>query len=147
MKTLQLQFFDHAQRAYVPAFPLRFCQNENFKSVEAITDHARSTGKPWRIASTERALKPVFHRTRHNGYSRTVDQVQRDYLDWAMSKGLKHVTAYRQHSGRSVIRGWYYSMTFITPEEQFAVVESHEGVSEVIRGNPIDWRTQWPVGA
>ena len=130
MKTLQLQFFDQAQRAYVPAFPLCFCQNENRKSVEAVTDFARSTGKPWRVASTERALKPAYRASgrgaRRNWHTQRIENIQVAYVEWANAKGLKHITIYRQHAGNVAFARWYGDRTHITPEEQFAVVESHD---------------------
>jgi hypothetical protein len=59
-------------------------------------DEARAfaCGRAWRIVKAERPLKPKYNAPRYAGYSRSVGQVQREYLIWAESFGLKSVTAY-----------------------------------------------------
>jgi hypothetical protein len=134
MKTLQLQFWAPKARTYVPSemgnVPMDCGTAMVNRSIEALADHARAVGRPWRIASAERPLKPKYSRSGMGASrgrpSRTIEQVQLAYVYWAKAKGLERITYYRSDAGKFACAAWHGEKRFITPEEQFAVVESHE---------------------
>lgn len=118
MKTLQLQFFNHASRAYVPSAHQGDMTPDNARAV--------ACGRAWRIASPDRALKPTYRAPRRNSHSRTVEDIQVAYVEWAKAQGLQHITIYREHAGKVAFARWYGARTYITEAEQFAVTKSHE---------------------
>ena len=144
MKTLQLQFWNPNVRAYIPTVET-ISSDAPHSEVMALADRARNVGRAWRIADINRPCKnPKYYPPRRSS-SRSVEDVQVAYVTWAKAKGLTHITIYQQHAGNFAFARWYEDKTYITPEQQFAVEESHTGRSAVIRGNPhIDWRTQSP---
>lgn len=52
-------------------------------------------GRAWRICRVDRPLKnPRITVPHRNGFSRTVEQVQKVYLEWAQAKGLPAITSF-----------------------------------------------------
>lgn len=103
----QLQFWDGIKKTYVP-------------QVDAPVGRYRS----WRrvLASKNWALKNPKHRppsSRSSG--RTVEQVQRAYLEWAESKGLEQISAYREKPVGRLRALFSGAITYMTLETHFAV--------------------------
>lgn len=128
MKNLQLQFFDHASRAYVAAGTT--CTDPQELAERARHAHPDSLPKghkAWRIASTDRALKPKYTRrglgASRGGTSRTIEQIQCEYVEWAKAKGLKRITYYISDAGKFACAAWHGEKIFIMPDEHFAVTE------------------------
>ncbi len=127
-KTLQLQFWDNAKRVYVPSTmaPVLRDGNGTTKALSLLADAARLISNQWRIASTERSLKPKYQTPRPTSSSRSsrsIEDVQVAYVTWANAKGLSHITIYKKHAGKPAFARWYGAKTYITEEEHFAVLE------------------------
>ena len=91
LDAMQLQFWDSRARAYVPASS---CETER-GAIERLADIGRAMYKAWRICKADRPLKPTrYVPPRGSATGRTVDDVQRDYLTWAQSRGLQSIHVY-----------------------------------------------------
>ncbi len=105
----QLQLWDSASGRYVP-------------HPEPVTDrdHARSIakGRAWRIARPDRPLEPRYRPPRCLGSTRTVEEVRREYLNWALDKGIPSITLWKYQTLCYRFPG---VVRRVTPEEYFAV--------------------------
>jgi hypothetical protein len=82
-------------------------------------------GKTWRIARADRPLKvPAYRPHVPTSSGRSIADVQLDYANWAISKGLKSITVY---ADKPVMLGQYWGeVKRIKAEDLFAVEESHD---------------------
>lgn len=151
-ESYQLQIFNAVTRSYEP-IPGVVCY-PSYDERNANVLIARAGAKRWRVCRADRPLKPprAKRAALTAGYSRSIADVQREYLAWAQSKGLEsvHVYAgklppnsspkfdYRDSRGERVTvaavpRIFAGAMTTITPEEHFAVIETVAPVMAPLR--------------
>jgi hypothetical protein len=139
----QLQFWDARKRAYVPASSFE----TDGSACERLKQRGRNEFSAWRVCGVHHALKvPPLRRKALTGAGRTVEAVQRDYLRWAKARGLKHIHAYSTRPLALDAPGDHYcaadgnmrtvratrciyhgDIEWLTPAQQFAVVESQDG--------------------
>lgn len=118
MSERQLQFFDPKAKRYVPAL------TEN-----ADPKHARSIacGRGWRIARSDRELRPTYRGPTYTAASRSSDEVRAEYLKWAIKADLSSITDWNKKANQ--LRPFYYgAVKCVSPEELFAV--EHSEVAE-----------------
>jgi hypothetical protein len=134
--TVQLQFWDARKRAYAPA---SCCEPIDSKAGRGLADIGRASGeRSWRVAKSDRPLKPKYTRP-HPNCQRTVADIQADYLRWAQSKGLPVVHAYSEKPPRNVVEQTTYhrvkavtkpiftgQIDYMTQADHFAVEESQD---------------------
>lgn len=141
-ESLQLQFFNARTRSYVPDSCF---EKPSTEAAKRLADIGRASGRSWRLAGPDRALKPT-RATKARltaGYSRSIADAQRKYLAWAQSKELDSVHVYADKLPPNSSPKFEYcnsagervtvpavpvifagAMTTLTPEEQFAIVET-----------------------
>jgi hypothetical protein len=140
-RLLQLQFWSPEKRAYIPASSFEQADTDAGRE---LADIGRNTanGRGWRVAGLMRPLKPSYRAPRPTS-TRPVAEVQREYLEWAQSEGLKSIHVYSDNNkglaNYTEIRDYRYgrkigthrgppiftgTMVQMTLEEHFAVLES-----------------------
>ena len=129
--TRQLQFWNPAKRVYEPSAHQGNLDPDDVRSF--------ACGRAWRIAKAERPVKnPRHNPPRHNSHSRTIDQMQRQYLDWAASRGLPSVTIWADKS-QAFVRSWIAGKFKAQPDilavtpDYFDVRESVDAVAAVAK--------------
>lgn len=111
--TRQLQFFDAKTRTYAPSAHQGDLSPDNARSV--------ACGRAWRIAAVSRPLKPKYNAPRSTARSRSIADVQGDYLRWAQAKGLARVTAFSDRPPNP--RLFAGEITYVDAAAYFAVTE------------------------
>lgn len=141
---VQLQFWHPDKRAYVPQSS---CEPIDSDAHTRLLEIGRQCGRGWRVAKADRALTvpPLRRKALTAGYSRSIADMQRDYLAWAQARGLKSVHAYiakpppiraeaHDRRGRqcgSVI--YTGDFTWLTQEQHFAVTEHTDVMPQSIQ--------------
>ena len=121
-RTLELQLWNPKAKAYEPTGAT--VVGGNRADVEAMADSARGKGGGWRICRPDRPTKnPRISTPRYTASSRSVEDVQRDYLAWAQAANRTRVTAYGRLPNKHLFTG---EIVYTTPDEQFAVSEEHD---------------------
>lgn len=122
MATLQLQLFDHITKRYV----VTNTESHDLTLADMKRVAKNVHGQPWRICKADRPLKQLpYHTYISKAYSRSIADVQREYVTWALIRGIQ-ITVYAKAFMRSSEVRFPTGSKIITPEEHFAVEESHD---------------------
>lgn len=114
----QLQFFDRKTKRYAPSAHQGDLTPESARMV--------ACGRPWRIADSERPLKPIYCAPIYRASTYTVDAIQARYCNWARSQGLELITAFENHWSRAIedfIRSGAGTVRSVDPKEWLSVTD------------------------